>query len=269
MFAPRRFWASWRRSAKLLPQPGCFEGFSGIEVGANPSRFAVLELHHGTERRPGLDSAPLATCADAADSDNSGANLLDLRDLDLKLGKTIVKVSIPSGRPTCPRYTVASPPSATGAAGRHSTPASTSSSIALTSRLLNPSIKRLKASTFSCDIVCGIALWPAGRSVSPSFHCGAAAVATPPRCPFRVESETARCWNSREAAGRHDHARHTACSAGSRSDRLDPNEVWQLAQLALNDYGKQVPFSGDSLKRVTAPGLELDAGADHQVLDRA
>jgi hypothetical protein len=185
----------YRRSSEaevicgLLPQPGCFEGLSGIEVGANLSRFAVLELHHGTERRPGLDSAPLATCADASDSDNSFANLLDLRDLDLKLGKTVVKVSNPIGYARVPPIHRRFPSQRHRSRRMRSTPASTSSSIASTSRRLNPSTNRLKGSTFSCDILCSVSR-PGLRAAQrrPAFIAEQQRLRQLPRCSLRVNA---------------------------------------------------------------------------------
>jgi hypothetical protein len=76
--------------------------------------FSVLDVGHGGERRLGHGPARLATGADAADCDDSVAEVPDLRVFDVDLVKNVVEVAEHLADALVPRYAVASPPSNTG-----------------------------------------------------------------------------------------------------------------------------------------------------------
>jgi hypothetical protein len=92
---------------RLLPQPGGFESFSGVEVGQNPSRLAVLEIEQVGDGRLGLGSACRATCMEVADREYLISQVADLNDLNVELGESLVEVSDEMADTSCPQYTVA------------------------------------------------------------------------------------------------------------------------------------------------------------------
>src|SRR5439155_8139769 len=78
---------------RLLREAGGFECLLGIEVGPNRNRPAIFDLGHEGQGRLGLGAAGLATCASAADCDESVSQIPDLRDLDLDLTEGLIEVS--------------------------------------------------------------------------------------------------------------------------------------------------------------------------------
>src|SRR2546423_522410 len=79
----------------LLRQPGGFEGFSALQVCPRVDGLPVLELDHSGDWRLGLGTARFATCTEPPDSDDSFANVADVRVIDADLGKHLVLVSEP------------------------------------------------------------------------------------------------------------------------------------------------------------------------------
>ena len=137
---------------RLLRQPGGFEGFGGIQVGSDANRFAVLKVAYDAVRRLRLCAAALAASVQATGRENPVAEVADFWNATLLSSKASSRSRHRSRTPSCPRYTVAFPPSIIGTASYHSTAASSSSSIASKSRRSNASTAGLKVSTFSCDI---------------------------------------------------------------------------------------------------------------------
>jgi hypothetical protein len=78
---------------RLLPQPGGFEGFFGVEVAADPNRLAVLEVDHGGKRGCDLGSALPTTRDPASGRDDSIAEIPDVRELHPELTESLVQVT--------------------------------------------------------------------------------------------------------------------------------------------------------------------------------
>src|SRR5262249_49145699 len=78
---------------RLPLKPGGFEGLSGVEVVPKPNELAVLELDHSAVRRIDLGPAFLSTPAKTPDSNDSIAEVPDLRDRDVDLGEGRIQIS--------------------------------------------------------------------------------------------------------------------------------------------------------------------------------
>jgi hypothetical protein len=105
----------------LLPQPGGFEGLLGVKVRPHQNRVAGLEFGHAAHWRLGFGPAFLSAYSEMADSDDPIATSRIFENSTWISPRVSSVLRISSRTPSCPRYTVASPPSDTSRAGYHST----------------------------------------------------------------------------------------------------------------------------------------------------